>query len=78
MTPMLCHLSDPEALSVRQLRFVDAADLLTQLAEWRTEVNTARPCRAARIIPAVRLAEERSRLRAHMIAPGSLQSEKPR
>ena len=48
----------------KQRRFVDTPDLLTQLAEWRTEVNTARPCRATRIIPAVRLAEERPRLRA--------------
>jgi transposase len=56
----------------KQRRFVDAADLLTQLAEWRTEVNTARPCRATRIIPAVRLAEERSRLRALRIAPADL------
>ena len=29
----------------KQRRFFDDADLLVQLAEWRTEVNTQRPCR---------------------------------
>jgi transposase len=33
----------------KQRRFLDDADLLTQLAEWRTEVNTQRPCRATAI-----------------------------
>jgi transposase len=56
----------------KQRRFVDDEDLLTQLAEWRTEVNTQRPCRATRIIPAVRLAEERPRLRALKVAPADL------
>jgi transposase len=56
----------------KQRRFLDDADLLTQLVEWRTEVNTERPCRATRIIPAVRLEEERPRLRALKIAPQSL------
>ena len=56
----------------KQRRFLDDADLLTQLVEWRTEVNTERPCRATRIIPAVRLEEERPRLRALKIAPPHL------
>jgi transposase len=56
----------------KQRRFVDAADLLTQLAEWRTEVNTQRPCRATRVIPAVRLEEERPRLRPLKVLPNQL------
>lgn len=53
-------------------RFLDHADLLTQLAEWRTEVNTQRPCRATGVIPAVRLEEERPRLRPQKITPADL------
>ena len=56
----------------KQRRFLDDADLRTQLAEWRTEVNTERPCRATGVIPAVRLDEERPRLRAVKIAPADL------
>jgi len=56
----------------KQRRFLDDADLLTQLAEWRTEVNTQRPSRATGIIPAIRLAEERPRLRPLKIAPADL------
>jgi transposase len=56
----------------KQRRFHDDADLLTQLAEWRSEVNTQRPCRATNVIPAVRLEEERPRLRAVKIAPEDL------
>jgi transposase len=56
----------------KQRRFLDDADLRAQLAEWRTEVNTQRPCRATRIIPAVRLAEERPRLRPLKIMPEHL------
>jgi len=56
----------------KQRRFLDDADLLAQLVEWRTEVNTQRPCRATGIIPAVRLEEERPRLRAVKIAPADL------
>jgi hypothetical protein len=56
----------------KQRRFLDDADLLAQLAEWRTEVNTQRPCRATGIIPAVRLEEERPRLRPLKIAPEHL------
>jgi transposase len=56
----------------KQRRFVDDEDLRQQLAEWRTEVNTQRPCRATKIIPAVRLEEERPRLRPLKVAPGDL------
>ena len=56
----------------KQRRFLDDADLLAQLAEWRTEVNTQRPCRATRVIPAVRLEDERPRLRPVKVAPAQL------
>ena len=56
----------------KQRRFLDDADLRAQLAEWRTEVNTQRPCRATRVIPAVRLEDERPRLRPVKVAPGQL------
>ncbi|MGH8699853.1 MAG: IS21 family transposase, partial [Burkholderiales bacterium] len=56
----------------KQRRFLDDADLLAQLVEWRTEVNTQRPCRATRVIPAVRLEEERPRLRPLKVAPEQL------
>jgi transposase len=56
----------------KQRRFLDDADLRTQLAEWRTEVNTQRPCRATGVIPAVRLEEERPRLRPLKVAPAQL------
>jgi transposase len=56
----------------KQRRFVDHEDLLRQLAEWRTEVNTDRPCRATKVIPAVRLDDERPRLRALKVAPADL------
>jgi transposase len=61
----------------KQRRFLDDADLLTQLAEWRTEVNTKRPSRATGVIPAVRLDEERPRLRAVKIAPTELALRMP-
>jgi transposase len=56
----------------KQRRFVDDADLRQQLAEWRTAVNTVRPCRATRVIPAVRLEEERPRLRPLKVSPEQL------
>ena len=56
----------------KQRRFVDDEDLLQQLAEWRTEVNTQRPCRATKVIPAVRLDEERPRLRPLKVRPDDL------
>ena len=45
-------------------RFHDRADLEQQLTDWLHTVNTARPSRATGIIPAVRLGEERARLRS--------------
>src|SRR5919109_1809405 len=56
----------------KQRRFLDDADLLLQLAEWQTEVNPQRPCRATKVIPAVRLEEERPRLRPLKVAPADL------
>jgi len=56
----------------KQRRFVDDEDLRQQLAEWRTEVNTQRPCRATTVIPAVRLDEERPRLRPLKVLPDDL------
>lgn len=44
-------------------RFHDHADLERQLGDWLRVVNTERPSRATGIIPAVRLADERARLR---------------
>ncbi len=50
-------------------RFHDRADLLAQLAAWRVEVNTVRPCRATGVPPAERIAAERERLRPLAIEP---------
>jgi transposase len=52
-------------------RFHDRADLERQLAGWLTDVNTVRPSRATGVIPAVRLAIERARLRPLPIAPAA-------
>lgn len=56
----------------KQRRFVDAEDLHRQLAEWHDEVNTKRPSRATREIPAVRISDERPRLRPLRIPPEKL------
>jgi transposase len=56
----------------KQRRFLDDADLHAQLAEWHVEVNTQRPNRATGVIPAVRLAEERPRLRPLKVGPAEL------
>lgn len=56
----------------KQRRFVDDDDLRRQLAEWHHEVNTQRPSRATRTIPAVRLAEEQPRLRPLRVKPDNL------
>jgi transposase len=52
-------------------RFHDRADVERQLTGWLTEMNTLRPSRATGVIPAVRLAEERARLRPLPIAPSA-------
>jgi transposase len=56
----------------KQRRFLDDEDLLRQLAEWHREVNTCLPSRATGIIPAVRLTEEKPRLRPLKVAPEDL------
>ena len=50
-------------------RFHDRVDLERQLTAWLLDVNTVRPSRATGVIPAIRLAEERARLRPLPIAP---------
>jgi hypothetical protein len=50
-------------------RFHDHADLVAQLGEWLTEVNLTRPSRATNVVPAIRLEEERKRLRPLPISP---------
>lgn len=56
----------------KQRRFHDDEDLLTQLAEWLVDVNTLRPSRATKVIPSVRLEEERARLRPLRVVPAAL------
>jgi transposase len=56
----------------KQRRFVDKDDLLRQLAEWHDDVNTKRPSRATRVIPAERLSEEKPRLRVLRVKPDEL------
>lgn len=56
----------------KQRRFVDDEDLQRQLREWHDEVNTKRPSRATRVVPAVRLVEEQARFRPLRIAPADL------
>lgn len=56
----------------KQRRFVDGEDLARQLTEWHREVNTQRPSRATRIVPAARLVEEQQRLRPLPFAPDEL------
>jgi transposase len=53
-------------------RFHDEEDLRRQLRDWLREVNEERPCRATGVIPALRLAEERSRLRPLKVQPEEL------
>jgi transposase len=52
-------------------RFHDRADLEAQLVQWLTAVNTQRPSRATGVIPAVRLEQERARLRPLPVAPAA-------
>jgi transposase len=56
----------------KQRRFLDEEDLRRQLVEWLREVNTERPSRATRVIPAERLAQERPRLRPLRVSPADL------
>jgi transposase len=56
----------------KQRRFLDDEDLHTQLGQWLEEVNTQRPSRATDVVPAVRMVEERARLRPLKVAPAEL------
>lgn len=56
----------------KQRRFVDEEDLRQQLQEWLVEVNTKRPSRASREIPAVRMEQDRPRLRPLRVHPAEL------
>jgi transposase len=56
----------------KQRRFIDDEDLRQQLSEWLSEVNSKRPCRATREIPAARLELEKPRLRPLRVAPDDL------
>ena len=56
----------------KQRRFADDADLRQQLTEWLAEANTQRPSRATGVVPSVRLAEERPRLRPVRVRPEEL------
>ena len=54
----------------RARRFADlATDLPQQLADWLGEVNTVRPSRATKEVPAVRLAAEQQRMKPLAVAP---------
>ena len=56
----------------RARRFQDLdQDLPAQLTEWLTEVNTIRPSRATREIPATRLAAEQARMKPLAVAPAA-------
>jgi hypothetical protein len=56
----------------KQRRFLDETDLERQLGDWLTEANTIRPSRATGVLPSVRVAEERARLRPLKVAPADL------
>lgn len=54
----------------RARRFTDlTTDLPRQLREWLTEVNTTRPNRATKEIPAVRLVTEQARMKPLAVVP---------
>jgi len=61
----------------KQRRFHDLQELQRQLTEWMQEVNERRPSRATRVIPAVRLAEDRARLRPPRCSPEQLALKVP-
>jgi len=56
----------------KQRRFRDRQDLVDQLLQWLTEVNTERPSRATNVIPAIRRAQELPRLRPPRVRPEDL------
>ena len=47
----------------KQRRFHDRADMEDQLRQWLNEINNVRPSRATGVSPAIRIEEERRRLR---------------
>jgi transposase len=54
----------------RARRFADlATDLPQQLADWLVEVNTVRPSRATKEIPAARLVAEQARMKPLVVGP---------
>src|SRR3970282_1577312 len=53
-------------------------DLPEQLAAWLVEVNTVRPCRATREIPAARLPAGQARLKPLPVAPAGCGRPRPR
>jgi hypothetical protein len=53
-------------------RFHDEEDLRQQLRAWHEQVNEQRPFRATGVIPEVRWAEEKSRLRPWKVQPEEL------
>jgi transposase len=54
----------------RARQFQDlTTDLPQQLVAWLVEVNTVRPCRATKAIPAARLAAEQARMKPLAVAP---------
>lgn len=56
----------------RARRFADVTtDLPQQLAEWLVEVNTTRPNRATKEIPATRLAAEQARMKPLAVLPSA-------
>lgn len=61
----------------KQRRFLDEEDLLTQLRQWLDEANTQRPSRATEEIPAVRMVQERPRLRPLKVTPADLALRMP-
>lgn len=61
----------------KQRRFIDLDDVREQLRVWLHEVNTTRPSRATKIIPAERLMEELDRLRAPKVRPDELAIQVP-
>jgi hypothetical protein len=56
----------------KQRRFLDRADLERQLRDWLTEANRMRSSRATGVAPAVRVAEDRTRLRPLKIVAADL------
>ena len=56
----------------KQRRFVDRADLEQQLGDWHIDANTKRPSRATGVTPAVRISDERTRLRPLKVTPEKL------